>query len=444
MAKHILQSLEYLSRNSKLLTLLGLSLVLVGAVRLHYSPTIPSFRLMEIGVILAVLPHIPISRPLAEQKFTSKRIAQVLVGALVASFLLRSLYNVVSPLPAGADTATYMFYAAYVAKNLESIPAILFFHTSPYSIYFEPFVWIVFGVLVRIGFPLEWIPQILVPLVSTVTILPFYRLVARFKGTSVALPAALLLSVAPLQLRFSLDLFRNVFGNLFMICAFYFILFERRRVPWKSICLVALLAATYQPSFLLFLVTIVAYLGFGHPPNGSRRNLLIALIAMIPLGVPAYLGTGGLVVSFLHSIFANITGLLHGPFDWQRGVRDASFPFSWSFALVCMSIPLLISTRRRDFFFFYVASVMALVALFVLGTGYGERWGDFVEFGIAAYAGQQLATSKKGRGFLPIAVAWVFFESVTFIHEFYRPCIECFARYGRLAHDLGLHWPFQD
>jgi hypothetical protein len=402
---------------------------LVGAAAFTYIlnlvHVLVSCRLLELGLVLAFAPFLRTSK-IALGDFRQWRLLTILC---FVGLLYRAAPNLIAPLPVGSDTARYLYEAKFLADRFPDMLQVIFYHESQslFLAYFEPFTAIFFAALVKLGLPLIWIPKLIIPAISSATIVPFYFIARRTENEEVATIATLMLAFGVLQMRFVNDLYRNVVGNLFMLCALYFILSERRSTLIISIIFTTLTFVSHlYPSIILVFTLLVEAIS-SRDFALARRSVVVffasALLSIVPLW-------SALVTM--------------NPHLWRQGlqsfgqlVQGAIYPFAWDDGMFLVALPSIMSAfgsakRRGELNLSFLASVILLMALSFLRIVGGEpaRFGLYIEFPLAVYAARTVSNSSRTRDILILTMIWVVSNSLSWEAAVMRIWWDEYRRFG--------------
>ena len=414
---------------SRVTPFLGLLIFLAGIYRLSINPSIPSYRLIEIGTLLLIYRFLPVGR-LGLNKIPEKLF---IVAIVATAFVFRVFPNVIYPLPVGYDPPLYLYAAKYLSQNPHEILTTLILHSEPAPWYFwwEPLPPLLFASFALTGLPLLWIAIVLVPAISAITLVPIYFLTSVAKGKSVAILTALFLMFDPIQLRLSTDYYRNVVGNLFLFAALYFLMKEEK-LSAKAVVMTALLMASHLYSLPVLATTLLLFQkSCGHLSRERIRlyALTFALAFLLSL-CPIWLflawtefsyqmtkQQGGLL-SFLYWVSVQTS-----PLDYlsRRMWGEVLSPLIWTMGITIASIPTLVKGSKRSLPFALLFSVVILTILgFFEVFGEIKRWIFYLEFPLAMLAAISVQDSRRQKYLTPLILGIIFVDGITFASQLLR------------------------
>jgi len=258
-----------------------------------------------------------------------------------------------------------------------------------------------------VGLPAATIPRIIIPLFSSVTLLPFFLLVKHFYGARVGFIASLLLCFAPYQFRFMADLYKNVIGNFFLFLSLYYILTERKTTSYKSLISTVLLFLSYIPGALILVTTILILSLLKKDKALFRKILLVAAISSVASLSPIWAIDFGKWVIAKKPISLQPNKLLELLYD-----KDIYYLLSFSVPLLVFVSPSIRRLKRSDF----TTSFLGCLAIFLfLSSAFdlpSDRTIMFFEFPLVVLAAQTIGKTKNYQYLAFLAVGWELLQSM--------------------------------
>lgn len=256
------------SKKNVIILVLGIVLIIAGVYRLLVvKPTLPSHRMIEIGLLLSLLgasftAKKSVFPPINEKIFISL--------ALLIGFCFNAIWGLLSPIPLGHDTLFYIEITKWVSED--------FSRTIQLSSFIEPLPPLIFAILYRLGLPLRFIFVVFVPLCVTLSSIPLYVLIKKKQGIEVAQIAVLFFIFSPYHLRVVLDLHRQAMAILFLTSFVYFAITEAK-IPWKTCLCLVLLGLSHGLTLIVGLASVIIYAGL----SKNKRVLINVFVSMLLL-----------------------------------------------------------------------------------------------------------------------------------------------------------------
>lgn len=250
------------------------------------------FLSAEIFVILALSTVIKFDRILPKIKWNTKT---SLFVVLCIAFAFRSSLQFLFPFYCGWDTGTYVAYSIYHSNHIGNIPqGIMQFGeiiptNFPENISFpewatlpvpsEPLLYTLSSVLVRLGMPPIGLVLVIIPLFSTLLLVPFFYIVKNIYSEQVALISVLFLTFASWQFRVLLDLYNSLVAIFFLLLSIYLFFFREKdkRVPYLTIISsTCMLLSSFFITIFAFL-TMASFLIFWN----RTKKMFLQLVTMV-------------------------------------------------------------------------------------------------------------------------------------------------------------------
>jgi hypothetical protein len=394
-----------------------------GVWRLFLRVTLPSYRIIEVGVVSVLFYAIVSDRlPLRDRQFPRPTDATFLLGALPVGFLLRSLWSIVSPYPLGADTPNYLDLTVLVACDFRRLSELMLNGMEPLPL-------MIFGGLARVGLPVSLISRLVVPAVSTATLIPFYYLTKRMRDANTAQIATLILMVSPFQFRLILDLYRQVVAVFFLLCALYFLISERARYPWKTFLTAVATLLSHAAVFFVFVSVALLYCLF-HKDSIVRRNLLLIAAAFVPLlflWIPYSYWNRWLYFTYV-ALPTVIDILTPSSLVWHLMDKwHITFEvLEWGASLVVVGLIGLTRTRRADLPAVFILCIAFYVLLGIFGPPFfwrePDRWALQADIPLSILAADLITKTEKRQAlWLALILLWVLLDSITFAAVYFKP-----------------------
>ncbi len=371
--------------------LLAISVIMIafGLYRLMYiQATLPSYKFILLGgLLLAYVLTPPFSLETVKKKliFREKYLLMLLVAAV---FLFRIYPHLLHSIPIGYDTSMYMSRISDAAGN----PAAALTFDEPMMYWFAaPFH--IFG-----G---EWGVILFISLISALAVVPFYFIIKKFFPDA-ALLASVIFVLAPLELRFASDLYKNTLAILFMMLAFYFLV-EKRWLPLFASAL--LMSLTHFTTALVFVFTAYLYLLSNKElKNAAKLTVILAIIA-VPAGIWFF---GYAPHKEWYGIAPDSFSVAAG--QYLKEAYDQVFYSSGIFIIGAIGAYKL--RKRGEFFFSFLVAAMLLTMLGFTIIYMGHRFMMFAEIPLMIFAARYLQT--KSDKLILFCLLWVIIDMITF------------------------------
>jgi len=374
--------------------------------------TIPSFRLIEIGVAAIVFPSLPISKA-SFNILHDRRFLWVIVAT---SFIFKVVWEIIFQSPTYGNNPYYLSTIEKFGRD----PGLLLRTWRPVPILFML-------VTYRAGLPYMFIPWFLIPAFSALTIVPLYFLVRNLFDVETASLASLLLAFAPLQMYMLQDtLYENAIGNFFLILALYFCFNEKTRFPIRSfVSALALFLSHILPS-VIFIASLIVYCLTNRWTGRTKRMILILSATTVFFAGLLILGFGGSSASitkiFLSPHFNSVEVMLAEMYSLRHvfipsltlsvaafslvfakrssSCRGSGLMASMLIGLILLSLPLLLKIDYSKFWWFM-------------------RLWFHVEFPVALYAATAGLQSVRGRYAVAMVFLLVLTDSLTIVSRYW-------------------------
>jgi hypothetical protein len=407
---------------------LGLFIASWGLVRLSQTATLPSYRALTTGAAAFAYSALLLSDKRRTQRFQT-RYSELLLSerthlllVLGFAFFFRSFWFDVSPYPLGSDTPTYLNAVFLLDKDtgnlwglwkngMEPLPLLMLL--APYAL----------------GAPVSVIPRIIIPLISTATLVPLYYMTRGTARLGVAQTAILLFAASTLQLRLVLDLYRQVVAVFFMMCSLYFLTVEKGRVPWKTVGFSIATVLSHASSFFVLAAVAFLWVMFVDSPQ-IKRNAVAAGFLLLPMVIGvALLGYWSEWMTIIASRVSSYALDLVSPQYWKISILSQWHItlelFEWTIALIVLAIPSIVKARRNDLYLWFLIGPLGLVALSVISP-FGlwrapDRWGLHLDGPLAVFAARTLSGTSRPRAATAIAFLWIVADSLAFGSLYFRP-----------------------
>lgn len=421
-----------------LLVIIACLLVTYGFLRLIHKPTLPSYRLIEVGIVLMAYVLLVTLRSgrlsymgfmfLKSRKWFEGDYIFLLIVLLLA-LLYRMVWFIFVPYPIGSDT--YKYLAAL--ENIHKDPSYLMSLTlRGFDILPMTLLWIFYEL-----FSFRFIYTVLIPSFSAFSIIPFYLILKHFyNDANTVRLATILFAFSTLHMRLILDLYRQTIAYFFMLWAFYYILTEKSRFPWRALVFFSATWLSHQAILVTLFLTLVVFALLRR-----NRELLIRLFMIIFIG----LVSGIALMSYIHILCFTKPAvlksfsyrLLHPMFldpemsaYFYKKIHLTIELFEWMLALFLLSLiylTKLLSYKRKFwkegdaffFTFFVVVIFLVLQALYPIVWPEPDRWGLTLDIPLAIFAAQTILSLNfptEGRKifFVAVCIFWSFVDSLTF------------------------------
>jgi len=340
----------------------------------------------------------------------------ILSAIICVSFYIRSLWGYTLPFFYGYDTAHYIASSFFLAQNYEEIVPILILHTKylPFEhwggvVPCEPFPFLLFASIIKVGLPAASIPRIVIPFFSSITLLPFFLLVKHFYGVRVGFIATLFLGFAPLQFRFMADLYRNVIGNFFLFLSLYYILSERKMISPKSLTSTLLLFLSHIQGALILITTTLIWSFLKRDKMLFRKALLVITISSLASLSPIWAVDAGRMLYARMPVSLRPEESLGVLFSQLRWLSPFFIPS------LLFAVPSLVRIKRRDF----VVSLLGCLVIFflfaivfVITTFPPERAIFYLEFPLVMSAAGAIGKAKNYQYLAFLVSSWEFLQSM--------------------------------
>lgn len=401
----------------------GVALLFCGLGRVVSTPTLPSYRLMEMGTVCFVLYMIlTFKNRLSSNRYPPFNETSFLLLSVSSAFLYRAIWSIISPYPLGADTPTYLDLTIFVSEDPTRVIGLS-------KVGFEPLPLLVFAVLRIVGLPVSIIPTVVIPAVSSLSLLPIYFLTKKLKGIESAQLATFLMAVSTFQFRLILDLYRQVFAIFFMMLSLYFMLNERGMLPLRTIASATATALSHGASFFTLILVTILYV-LASKSATARRNLIVCLIGLFPalmfLILVGYWGPWiayvlGNLEFFMSRLFSPVSLAASFANKWHVVFEVVM----WGMALGLAGLPSILRAKRNDFFLSFLVGVILLMVLGVFGPfGFWQepdRWAMHMDIPLAVFAASTISRSNVKKALFALVFFWVFLDSLTFVHVYFKP-----------------------
>jgi len=374
--------------------------------------------LLQAGIVFIII-YCVVRKP-ASRVLSLKSPAYALVLILCISFSVRSLWGYSLPFFYGYDTAHYVASAVFLSQNYGQVLPILFFHTKnlPYEhwggiVSYEPFPYLLFASLLRIGLPASVMPRLVIPLFSAASAIPFFLLVRRFYGLRAGLIAALILTFSPFQFRFLADLYRNVIGNFFLFWSFYSILVQRRLLSVKSIAPTTLLFLSHVQGLLVMVATISFYGLLMKDRALLKRTLFVAVISSLVSLSPLWAMDAA-------RMFSSRMPMSFG-FGQDLALYQSQILWVFNFVLpflapaIVFAGPSLAKVRKHTFALSFLACMCVFLSIAIVVTiPYypPERALFYLEFPLTMLASVSIARARNWEYVALVASSWAFLQTM--------------------------------
>ena len=376
-----------------------------------------------------------------------------LLVIICVGFCIRSSLFFLLPYFSGIDTGWYMASVLWYEKNIVTISdfeelllgdkrVLITYPWGDIRQYFppshEPLFYAISFMLVRLGLPVSSITYI-APLFSSITLVPYYKLVKHLRDHDTSVIATALLSLAPMQFLLMASFYKNVVANFFLLCLFYFILVERGKIAFKSVLFSSLLLATHIPTYLIFICTACIY-GLVRKDHPFIQRVLITVVAsfflaLVPVWGPSFISEilfyGG---PQLRSVLTTVDLSL-----FAKSLLLVFLPLSplWLFIL------LQAKTFHENRFVSSFALAIFVLSLLYIPIYYGlfiDRVVLFLEFPMAMYAAEVLGRSSKRELYTFLLLAWIGYMTYLFAGLSYKPDLLVWGFFSNLI--VGLPSPY--
>ena len=406
---------------NSVLRFIGVALLALGVVRLLYVATIPSFSLIELGLLALIYPSLPVG------KLDARRLGgwRFLGAVVAASFVFKLLWVNITLSIFPQAVLDIQYYQPVVEQVAETL-------ALPHDMWWEPLSIIAMAGLVRVGIPFSSVARVFIPALSSLTLIPFFLVFRNFDKPEAVSVATLLLAFAPMELSMlQIQMYRDIFAGFFLMAALYFTFTESRRIPVMTLLSAAALFLSHVVPSLLYLATVLVYgLWNRKERNGKRCEILFAFLAGILLVS---------MLCFSHTIYSWL-------YNYVRSFKLAEVPLILSrvyflrhalvpgAVLIVSSMPTLVylvSSRasRLDLALAMLVG-LSLLSLPLLVGGYGKieyLGGDQpllvlwlgTQFPIAILAARTIETNSKGRSFLLLVVLLTIASSLALISTYF-------------------------
>ncbi|MBS3055967.1 MAG: glycosyltransferase family 39 protein [Candidatus Aenigmarchaeota archaeon] len=362
--------------------IVGVLFIFIGVYRLISNNALGSYRLLEFGLLLVLANFL--LRKHSNFNFDKIRLIWFFLIIIAVSFLFRVFTVLYHSGPVGYDVPFYLS----ATENDKILEPLFFWISKPFSQ--------VFGSI--------QIVYILVPLISALTVIPFFFLAQRFFGRNVAVIATIILTLAPLQLRFSADLFRNVIANFFLLTSLCFITNKTKRITVLTVVSISLLALSHIMTFTLFVLTGLIYYILQRNVSDIKKFILLVFISCIPLVIWA--------LPSLYTYEGMITDYMNPYTNTPELVRV----IIWTQTIFLFSLPMIITnikTREwKSFDMIFLLSSLILTTIGIFFIGLADRWLYFIEFPLIILASRTVA--EKNKWMISLFILFVIIDSITF------------------------------
>ena len=389
-----------------LILLLGITLLSAGAYRFFViKSTLPSYRLMEIGLLFVLLSFYPIAKK-SEIKAINERI--FLLVMVIIAFVFNASWSLASPVPLGCDTPYYIEVTKWMAED--------FLRALQIGSFMEPLPLLFFAVMYKMGIPIQYIFQVFIPLSMALTLLPFFLLIKRRFDLKTAQIATLFFVFSPYHLRLILDLHRQTFAIFFLICFIYFALYEKG-FPWKTLLCGTVLYFSHALPFSIGVSIVLIYSLFAKNKT-SARNLIIflgymSLVALVTWNCMHWSNKFEIILSRYNKY--SLSSFVRPIEKRPRLIHSFIEGVEWGAVLLIVSVFSLASEflerRVRDLLFaiamLYLFAVMCSVIYCWWIWGLPERWALHLDIPTSFYASLLIKESKKQKFLL---------TSILFVH----------------------------
>jgi len=406
---------------NSVLRCIGVAFLVLGVVRLLYVATIPSFSLIEVGLLALIYPSLPLG------KLDARRLGgwKFLTVVVAASFLFKLLWVNITLWMFPQAVLDIQYYQPVVEQVAETF-------ALPHDVWWEPLSIIVMAGLVRVGTPFFYLARVFIPGLSSLTLIPFFFVFRSFDRPEVASIATLLLAFSPLELSMlQIQMYRDIFAGFLLMVALYFTLTENQRIPAMTVLSAIALFLSHVVPSLLYLTTIFIY-GLLHrkEKDGKRCAILFAVLAgTLLVSMPYFSPT---IYSWLYNYVCSFT-LAEAPLILSRiyFLRHALVP---SAVLVVSTIPTLVymnsSHATRHDLSLAMLLGLSLLSLPLLVGGYGKipylggdqpllvLWLD-MQFPIAILAARTIEKNSRAGGFLLLVVLLIIASSLALISRYF-------------------------
>ena len=421
--------------------LLGLFFIIVGTMRWLYKPTLPSYRILEVGMALTFggaslisVPHVwDKVKNLLEIRFRllGEIILQIdskffLLSTIIFAFLYRCIWFVFSSVPMGSDTYKYM----KLLEMMHDDPLCILSVKGGYDILPMIILWLFFEL-----FSFRFIYTVLIPMFSALSIIPFYMISRHFYGDGFQTRlATILFSFSTLHMRLVLDLYRQVIAYFFALLAFYFIITDRPKFPIKTYLAISAMWLSHQAIATFFFLSTIVYIWLT-----KDRSLLTKLVKVII----ACLLTGTSLMFYIRvanwlkpnrlSIFieqiSNPMFLSPTMQEYFYNKLHLTFElFEWVFWLTVLSIIFILRSKElKNYIFFLVLFLTTLFlvvqALWPIIWPEPDRWGLTLDIPCCVFAAALMEKYvKKSLSLLCcILILLIIIDSLTFSFVYLSP-----------------------
>jgi len=390
----------------------GVVLICLGIIRMFSLATIPSFRLIEIGVAAIVFPSLPVSKG----SFKILRDGRFLWVIVAASFIFKVVWEIIFQSPTYGSNPYYLS----TIEKFDADPSLLLRSWRP-----VPFFLML--ALYRTGLSFTYILWFLIPVFSALTIVPFYFLVKNLSDVETASLASLFLAFAPLQMYMLQDiLYENAIGNFFLILALYFCFNEKGKFPVRSVISAIALFLSHILPFVIFIASLIVYCLTNRWTGRTRRILLILSATTVFFVAALIFGSWGLLATitktFLSPRFNSVEVMLAEMYS----LRHVFIP-SLTLSVAAFSLVFAKRSSGRGGFGLMACMLAGLALLslpLVLKADYSKFWWFVrlwfhVEFPIAFYAARTGLQSVRGRYAIVVVFLLVLTDSLTIVSRYW-------------------------